>query len=78
MFDTYTVSRLWFTLPPSKSMNGDDTEEINGTGADEDGDLMLRRKTSKCKETGDRSVLTIGTCSKNKHKELKICHSVIA
>ncbi|XP_052689361.1 methyltransferase-like protein 22 isoform X2 [Crassostrea angulata] len=57
--NTYTVSRLWFTLPPSKSINVDETEEINGTGADEDGDLMLRRKTSKCKETGDRSVLTI-------------------
>lgn len=62
MFDTYTVSRLWFTLPPSKSMNGDDTEEINGTGADEDGDLMLRRKTSKCKETGDMQ-----ECSNNRY-----------
>lgn len=47
MFDTYTVSRLWFTLPPSKSMNGDDTEEINGTGADEDGDLADAEKENK-------------------------------
>uniref|UniRef100_K1QKQ2 TBCC domain-containing protein 1 n=1 Tax=Magallana gigas TaxID=29159 RepID=K1QKQ2_MAGGI len=57
----HKLSRLWFTLPPSKSINVGDTEEIHGTGTDEDGDMMLRRKTSKCKETGDRSVLTIDT-----------------
>lgn len=58
-------------------MNGDDIEEINGIGVDEDGDLMLRRKISKCKEIGDRSVLIIGICLKFKYKELKICYSVI-
>lgn len=72
-YHTFIVSRLWFTLPPSESINVDDTEEMNGTGTDQDGDLMLRRKTSKCEEIGERSVLTIGTYSNIKTKDLPQC-----